>query len=76
MDIDIKAIIRIFTDSIIFDWGKPFNNTNNSQSIGTGFFIDSQYILTCYHVIENATKRTVVVITDINVSTVITQLHI
>lgn len=56
MDIDIKAIIRIFTDSIIFDWGKPFNNTNNSQSIGTGFFIDSQYILTCYHVIENATK--------------------
>jgi len=48
MNIDIKAIVRIFSDSIIFDWGKPFNNAENTQSIGTGFFIDDQYILTCY----------------------------
>jgi serine protease Do len=56
MNIDIKAIVRIFSDSIIFDWGKPFNNAENTQSVGTGFFIDDQYILTCYHVVDDATK--------------------
>lgn len=56
MNIDIKAIVRIFSDSTIFDWGKPFNNAENTQSVGTGFFIDERYILTCYHVVDDATK--------------------
>lgn len=44
MNIDIKAIIRIFSDPIIFYWSKLFNNTDNIQSVETGTFIDERYL--------------------------------
>lgn len=44
MNIDIKAIIKIFSYSIIFYWSKLFNNTYNIQPVRTGSFIDERYL--------------------------------
>ena len=49
-------IVRIRSMNIEIDWSEPYKK-NSSQSIGTGFFIDSQgHLLTCSHVIEHAAK--------------------
>jgi S1-C subfamily serine protease len=54
--VNIKSIVRIISEGFDFDWKSPFNKSSNSNSIGTGFFIDSEYILTCCHVVENSLK--------------------
>jgi serine protease Do len=54
--INIKSIVRIISEGYDFDWKSPFNKSSNNNSIGTGFFIDSEYILTCCHVVENSLK--------------------
>ena len=54
--IDIKSIVRIISEGYDFNWKSPFNKSSNNNSIGTGFFIDSEYILTCCHVVENSLK--------------------
>ncbi len=56
MDINLKGIVRILSQSIAYDWKSPFNKSINIDSIGTGFFIDKNYIVTCNHVIENSVK--------------------
>jgi len=55
-NIDIKSIVRIISEGYNFNWKSPFNKSSNNNSIGTGFFIDSEYILTCCHVVENSLK--------------------
>ena len=55
-NINIKSIVRIISEGYNFDWKSPFNKSSNSDSIGTGFFIDSEYIVTCCHVVENSLK--------------------
>jgi S1-C subfamily serine protease len=54
MNINTKAIVRIYVQSIEYDWTTPFNKTDTFDSVGTGFFIDSEHIITCYHVVENS----------------------
>jgi hypothetical protein len=54
--INIKSIVRIISEGYEFDWKNPFNKSSNNNSIGTGFFIDTEYILTCCHVVENSLK--------------------
>lgn len=51
-----KTIVRISSNSLDYDWRKPFlSKTDNST--GSGFFInDDGVILTCSHVVENAYK--------------------
>ncbi len=55
-NIDIKSVVRIISEGYNFNWKSPFNKSSNNNSIGTGFFIDSEYILTCCHVVENSLK--------------------
>jgi S1-C subfamily serine protease len=54
--VDIKSIVRIISEGYEFNWKSPFNKSSNNNSIGTGFFIDSEYILTCCHVVDNSLK--------------------
>ena len=54
MDINIKSIVRIYVQSIEYDWTTPFNKTDTMDSVGSGFFIDSTHIITCYHVVEDS----------------------
>lgn len=49
------TIVRIVVHSTTFDYELPFKIKGNSLSSGTGFFIDKQgHILTCSHVVEDA----------------------
>jgi hypothetical protein len=52
------SIVRITTYISTIDSLKPYKNIDdNDKNIGTGFFIDlNGYILTCYHVVENAIR--------------------
>ena len=56
MNIDLKAIVRITSNSIIFDWKTPFNKSKNKLVVGSGFFIDQEHIITCAHVVDSASK--------------------
>ena len=52
-----NAVVRITVYSKSFDFENPQNMGNNTKSSGSGFFINKDgYILTCSHVIEDATK--------------------
>ena len=52
-----SKIVRIASQSIEYDWKKPFIISKMKPTIGSGFFIDNKgHILTCSHVIEDAKK--------------------
>lgn len=56
MDLSNK-IVRIASQTIEYDWEKPFIIKEMKPSIGSGFFIDKNgHILTCSHVVDNAKK--------------------
>ena len=48
-----NSIIRIISNDQDYDYLNPPNITIENQSIGTGFFINSNIIITCAHVVEN-----------------------
>lgn len=59
-----KSVVKIISSGPMYDWDLPFRINGISDSIGTGFFIDTQgFILTCSHVVENA-KTIKIVIPD------------
>ena len=46
-----KSIIQINVQKIDIDLNHPLNLFKNYETSGSGFFIDTKLILTCYHVI-------------------------
>lgn len=54
MNLIYNSIIRIISYNIDYDYFNPPNIINDEQTIGTGFFIKPNIILTCAHVVENA----------------------
>jgi S1-C subfamily serine protease len=49
------TIVRIVVHEAVFDFELPFKIRGNRTASGTGFFIDKQgHILTCSHVVQNA----------------------
>lgn len=50
------TICKIIAHNVVDDWYAPFRSPYENQSIGSGFFIDKGYILTCSHVVEDAIK--------------------
>ena len=53
MQSTFNSIIRILSNNQDYDYLNPPNIIIDSQSIGTGFFINSKIIITCAHVVEN-----------------------
>lgn len=52
-----SCVAKIIANNVSIDWLKPYKIDNDSESIGTGFFIDNEgYILTCAHVVIDAIK--------------------
>jgi len=53
----LNSIVKILAQNVSFDWYNPYKTLYDHESIGTGFFIDSDgYILTCAHVVDEAIK--------------------
>ena len=52
-----KTVVRIHADSIRYNYELPYQIEESSKGQGTGFFINKRgYILTCAHVINDATN--------------------
>ncbi len=57
IDLYNKTVVRIRSQKKDFNWVEPYISNSTYESIGTGFFINLDgYILTNYHVINNALK--------------------
>lgn len=52
----MKSVVRIISDTTNINWNIPYIIEKPSRGQGTGFFIDSSYILTCAHVVNGATN--------------------
>ena len=63
-----RSVVKIKVISFEPDFNNPLNTTETSRSSGTGFFISNDTILTCYHVVKNATD--IVIIFDEDMYTV------
>lgn len=52
-----EAIVRIISNNAEIDVFSPYKIKSDSESIGTGFFINADgYILTCAHVVDTGVK--------------------
>jgi S1-C subfamily serine protease len=49
-------IVKIYSQNINFNWLEPYKNDSSYESIGTGFFITEDLILTASHVIEKSIR--------------------
>jgi serine protease Do len=57
-----KTIVKVHSQNVKFNWKEPYKNSNSFESIGSGFFIDTQgHILTCSHVVNNSIKAYVTI---------------
>ena len=56
MESAMVSVVRLTGHSVGFDWYSPYKSQNTNVNVGTGFFIDEEHILTCYHVVEECVK--------------------
>ena len=62
MDKFLSSVVRVISQNLVFDWFDPYKTLYDSDSIGTGFFIDDKgTFLTCAHVIDSSIKVQIIV---------------
>ena len=49
-------IVKIYSQNIIHNFEEPYKNLESYESIGTGFFIDKNLILTASHVVQDSIR--------------------
>ena len=49
-----NSIVKLIVSNVTFDFTQPFNKSDQTISIGTGFLIDDTHILTAAHVIKES----------------------
>jgi len=49
-------IVKIYSQNLEYNWLEPYKNDSSHESIGTGFFISKDLILTASHVIEDSIR--------------------
>ena len=60
-DIFKESICRIVSLSVSHDWYAPYRSPYEGESVGTGFFIDKNLILTCAHCVDESIKLEVTI---------------
>lgn len=50
------VIVKIYSQNIDYDYLEPYKNSDSYESIGTGFFIDKDTILTASHVVQDSIR--------------------
>lgn len=48
-----NSIVRLDVDNTKLNWVRPYTNSIDYNSSGTGFFVSSDQIVTCAHVVDN-----------------------
>ena len=49
-----NSVVKLVVSNVTFDFSQPFNKSDQNISIGTGFLIDTQHIVTAAHVIRDS----------------------
>ena len=50
-----KGVVKLYTNSIIYNWELPLNIWDTTETTGSGFFIDKDgHILTCSHCVHSS----------------------
>ena len=50
------AVVRIKSESLLYNWLTPWKPIDTNSETGSGFFFQPNYILTCAHVVESSKK--------------------